>query len=69
MRTLGYCRKCDSKIIEVRALGGFDDFTIKCPKCQKLIDLCDIRFERIEETVDRFSPMEYNRGRIENRTA
>lgn len=68
MRTLGYCNRCDCKIIEVRSLGGFDDFTIKCPNCKKLIPLGDIRFKRIEETVDRVLPIAYTMGRVENQT-
>lgn len=57
MASCGYCPHCSGKVIESRVLNVFDDFTIKCPVCKKLIISHDIKFKRVKrsdlKTVDK----------------
>lgn len=62
MSHLGYCPKCKTKIIEAKTLGAFDDFTIKCCNCKRLVNIVDIRF--VKSTVDDNKESMYNVGSI-----
>lgn len=52
MSKAGYCPHCHKKIIDVRVLNMFDDFTIKCPCCLKLVQIVDVDFKE-REIVDK----------------
>lgn len=49
MKYLGYCPHCGSKIIEVKNMGFFDDFSIKCWHCKKIPFVYEMEF-RIDES-------------------
>lgn len=60
MKHLAHCPKCGSKIMEIRNMGAFDDFTIKCFNCKAVLCVYDLKFKVLDEKND-----EYNSARID----
>ena len=48
MKYLGYCPHCGSKIMEVKNLNFFDDFSVKCWKCVRIILIIEVKFKVVE---------------------
>lgn len=51
MKHVGYCPHCGAKIIEVKVLNFFDDFSVKCWQCKKISLIIDIKFKLIEKGI------------------
>lgn len=64
MKHIGYCPKCNCKVIEARVLGMFDDFTFKCPACKNLLNVVDIAFKQVDDSgeFDGQKKKEYTMG-------
>ena len=70
MKHLAHCPKCGSKLMEIRNMGAFDDFTIKCFNCKSVLCVYDLKFKGLDEKfddsksegVDKMKKSEYDKG-------
>lgn len=53
---IGYCPHCGAKLTEIKNMGYFDDFTIKCWHCKKLHNVYELNFKRLDKEKEQ----EYN---------
>lgn len=62
MKHIGYCPKCQTKVIEAKSLGMFDDFTFKCPACKNLLNIINVKFKQAPDggEFDSKNKEEYN---------
>ncbi len=63
MKIIGYCKKCGSKLIEIRNMGAFDDFSMKCWHCKVRVEIFELRFKKIEDeqALDKNNRLLYSR--------
>lgn len=67
MKHLAHCPKCGSKIMEIRNMGAFDDFTVKCFNCKAVLCVYDLKFKALDSdskfsTIDKIKKREYDKG-------
>ena len=67
MKHLAHCPKCGSKIMEIRNMGAFDDFTVKCFNCKAVLCVYDLKFKVVDSDlkvspIDKIKKREYDKG-------
>ncbi len=55
MKHLAHCPKCGSKLMEIRNMGAFDDFTLKCFNCKAVLCVYDLKFKALDEKNNNFN--------------
>ena len=49
--------------MEIRNLGAFDDFTVKCFNCRAVLSVYDLKFKALDENNNNFKPSNLDKNK------